>query len=146
MLKKILNWLHPNKKPVFSFRQGFDLTEMPVITLYQGEKKFNFLLDTGSNNNILDKEALKEVEHSPTEYNSQVTGVEGNVRKDPVHEVTFTYEDKEFPFYYVISDLSGVFSAIKKASGVTLHGMLGSKFFNAYKYVLDFHKLIAYIK
>lgn len=145
-MKNIFKRIFGKKKPVFSFRQGFDLTEFPIITLYQGEKKFNFILDTGSNNNIIDKEVLKNVKHDPTEYDSVVTGVEGNGRKDPIHEITFTYEDHQFPFYYVVSDLSGVFAAIKQESGVTLHGMLGSKFFNTYRYVLDFNKLIAYIK
>ena len=38
------------------------------------------------------------------------------------------------------------FGNIKKETGVTIHGILGSDFFTRYKYVLDFDKLIFYKK
>jgi hypothetical protein len=38
------------------------------------------------------------------------------------------------------------FGHMKQDTGVTLHGIIGSKFFNKFKYVLDFDELIAYSK
>ena len=32
-----------------SFKEAMDLVELPVVTFYNGDKKLNFLLDTGSN-------------------------------------------------------------------------------------------------
>jgi hypothetical protein len=60
--------------------------------------------------------------------------------------VTLSYEGKDYPYEYTACDMSGPFGRIKAESGVILHGVIGSKFFNAYKYVLDFDKLIAYSK
>ena len=37
------------KSSEISFREAMDLAELPVITFYNGDKKINFLLDTGSN-------------------------------------------------------------------------------------------------
>ena len=42
-----------------SFRESMDLTDLPVVTFYQGNKKVNFLLDTGSNDSIINEEAVK---------------------------------------------------------------------------------------
>ena len=42
--------------------------------------------------------------------------------------------------------MSVPFSNMKKDHGVNLNGLIGSKFFNEYKYVLDFKDLKAYCK
>ena len=42
--------------------------------------------------------------------------------------------------------MSDAFGHIKKDTGVTVHGIIGSLFFNEFKYVLDFDELIAYSK
>ena len=39
-----------------------------------------------------------------------------------------------------------IVSAIKNATGVTIHGVIGNKFMQKYKYILDFDKMIAYSK
>ena len=35
-------------------------------------------------------------------------------------------------------------STMKKEYGVTIHGLLGTGFFQKYKYVLDFNEMVAY--
>ena len=44
------------------------------------------------------------------------------------------------------TDMSSSFDVIKRSTGVNIHGILGTAFFNKYKYILDFDKLIAYSK
>lgn len=145
MIKKIINKLF-GRKEVMSFKQGFDLTELPVVTFYQGTKKFNFLLDTGSNSNTIDSNILDQVEHTPVEANSSVFGMEGKQQTVPVCNIVLTYKDTNYDYQYLICDMKEAFSMIKQDTGVTLHGILGAKFFNTYRYVLDFAELIAYSK
>ena len=129
-----------------SFRPGFELTELPIVSLYQGEHFFTFLLDTGSNDSIIDSNILDKIEHTMTEEKSELYGMEGNSREVHKCNITFSCNGTEFPYIYLINDMSLPFSRIKAETGVTLHGIIGSKFFNKYKYVLDFDKLIAYSK
>lgn len=145
MIKKIFNKLF-GKKEAISFKQGFDLTELPVITLYQGEKKFNFLLDTGSNNSIIDSNILDTIEHHPIDEKSNIFGMEGNSKVVSLCNITLSYKDKEYTYPYLMCDMKAAFDSMKRDTGVTLHGIIGSKFFNTYKYVLDFAELIAYSK
>lgn len=146
MIKKIFNKLF-GKKEAISFKQGFDLTDMPVITLYQGEKKFNFLLDTGSNNSAISKHVIDQFEHTPIkEKTTTVFGIEGKISSAPISKVTLSYKDKSYTYDYIINDLEAAFNQIKVETGVTLHGIIGSRFFNQYRYVLDFAELIAYSK
>lgn len=145
MIKKLFNKLF-GKIEKISFQQAFDLTEMPIITLYQGEKKFNFLLDTGSNNSIIDSNILDQIERKIINERSSLFGMEGNVKEVSMCKIVLSYKDKEYEYKYLIQDMKAPFDNIKNSTGVTLHGIIGSNFFNEYKYVLDFSELVAYSK
>lgn len=145
MIKKLFNKLF-GKIEKISFQQAFDLTEMPIITLYQGEKKFNFLLDTGSNNSIIDWNILDQIEHKVINEKSSLFGMEGNVKEVSMCKIVLSYKDKEYEYKYLIQDMKAPFDNIKNSTGVSLHGIIGSNFFNEYKYILDFNSLVAYSK
>lgn len=131
---------------VISFKQGFNLTELPVVSLYQNDTPFNFLLDTGSNDSIIDANVLNRIEHTMLTKQSRLYGMEGNAENVNICNIVLSYNDKDYPYEYNIRDMSAAFGNIKAETGVTLHGIIGSKFFNAYKYILDFEQLIAYSK
>lgn len=153
MFKNIISRIFGNseakqeqKTEVISFKQGFDLTELPIVTLYQGDKKLNFLLDTGSNNSIIDKNIVDQLNTYEINAKSNIFGMNGIKQTVNVCGLTLSYKDVKYDYYYLICDMAEAFGEIKKSSGVTLHGIIGSKFFNEFKYVLDFDELIAYNK
>jgi hypothetical protein len=146
-IKKLLNiFKRKDNKDVISFGPGFALTELPIISLYQGENHFNFLLDTGSNDSIIDSNILDKLEYDMSDKQNSLFGMEGNKEVVSICNITLSYNGVDFPYEYNIRDMSAAFGSIKTESGVTLHGIIGSKFFNKYKYVLDFESLIAYAK
>lgn len=147
MIKKLFNKLFGDNHPdIISFAEGYHLTELPLITLFQGDKKFNFLLDTGSNNSIIDKNILDQIEHTNIDAKSNLFGLEGVSKEVPICSITLSHKGKDYKYEYLVCDMKAPFDSIKKDSGVNLHGIIGSKFFNTYKYVLDFADLIAYSK
>ena len=147
MFTKIINKLFNSNDNAISFKQGFELTDLPICTFYQNGKKLNFLLDTGSTDNVIDSNALGMIEHSKVEnMKSNLYGLDGNKTEVPVCEITLQYKDNNYSFIYLISDMKTAFGNIKAESGVNLHGIIGSKFFNEFQYVLDFKELIAYSK
>ena len=146
-IKKLLNiFKKKDNKDVISFGPGFALTELPIISLYQGDNHFNFLLDTGSNDSIIDSNILDKLEYDMSDKQNSLFGMEGNKEVVNICNITLSYNGVDFPYEYNIRDMSAAFGSIKTESGVTLHGIIGSKFFNKYKYVLDFDSLIAYAK
>lgn len=142
IIRKFLN-IHPD---AMSFQNSMDLAELPVVTFHQGDKKINFLLDTGSNNCIIDSTSLKSLKHQTLDITNKVSGIEGIESEEKVCILKLNYKDKEYNFPYIVKDMKPIFDSIKKETGVTVNGMLGSKFFNEFKYVLDFDELIAYSK
>lgn len=134
------------KNDKISFRESMDLTELPIITLYNGNTKINFLLDTGSNNSHINKSFLCNLEYEETEEVRDVVGMEGNTISNNTCNIVVHYKDKEYKENFVISDLDNAFNVVKEENGVQLHGILGSRFFEKYSYVLDFADLVAYSK
>lgn len=129
-----------------SFRESMDLTELPVVTFYQGDKKINFLLDTGSNNSLINAYCGLDIEFNGTNVESEIYGINGEKIMAKCAKIKFSYKDFTFDYNFQVCDLSSTFEAIKKETGVNIHGILGNQFFKEYSYILDFDKLVAYSK
>lgn len=145
-IKKIIHSLLGVHTNAMSFQNSMDLAELPVVTFYQGDKKINFLLDTGANNCVIDSSFLSQLKYQELDTKTNFSGIEGNSKSAKVCLINMSYKDNNYEFPYVIQDLHKVFGDIKKTTGVTVHGLLGSSFFNKFDYVLDFKELIAYSK
>ena len=142
----ILNWFRRKKNTCIDFGAGYNLTDLPIATFYQGEVKLNFLLDTGSTNNILNVSAIENLSYQETNKTSSVFGMDGIDHVCPYCLVDISYKDTHYPAYFMVCDMKTSFDNIKKETGVTVHGILGSRFFKEYKSILDFAEFKAYFK
>lgn len=140
------NYCKQKKRENISFREAMDLVELPIITFYNKDKKLNFLLDTGSDLSYINKSILPSLEYIEINESRNIISVGGNSQSLGCCNMTITYKSQKFIDKFYISDLDEAFGAIKAETGVQIHGILGSKFFVKYKYVLDFKDLIAYIR
>lgn len=127
-----------------SFKEAMDLANLPVVTFYNNNKKINFLLDTGSNQSQINKSVLASLDYKMLDEKSQVTGIEGFYRDVEYCTMKILYKNQEFNNEFCVCELQDAFDLVKKETGVTIHGILGSQFFQKYKYILDFESLIAY--
>lgn len=141
----IVYWQEP-KYDKISFREAMDLTGFPIITFYIGERKLNFILDTGSNVSFINKDCIENIPHNKINKTTCVTGFKSDNEEKPFAHFEFYYKEHKFEDEFCVVDLSTSFGQIKQHSGVTLHGLLGSKFFQKYKYVINFDELAAYSK
>ena len=129
-----------------SFKQGFIPPRIPIATFYQDGKKLNFLLDSGSDKNVLDSRILKEVKYENVEGgNVNLTGV-GGVTQVNTCKVAFSCDEKEYTEEFLVTDLSEAFGLIEQEHCITLHGIIGSTFMRKNNIVMDFQNLVAYTK
>ena len=146
MIKKLLYkylGLHPNS---ISFYETFNLTGLPIVTFEQGDQKLNFILDTGSDHNVIDSNILENIKHIQINEKFKLSGLDNVKHEVSCHDITLHYKDIEFTSMFLAKDLKDVSAEVKRQRGVEVHGFLGSLFFNKYKYILDFKHLIAYSK
>lgn len=142
----LINKLEEKVSNTMSFREALALAELPVVTFYQGDKKLNLLLDTGANISIIDKKVASTINTKETPRVSKITGIGGSVKDVAIVDIVLQYKNNTFKDGFQVTDMSSTFSAIKNATGVTIHGIIGNKFMQKYKYILDFDKMIAYSK
>ena len=129
-----------------SFKEAMDLVELPVVTFYNGDTKLNFLLDTGSNVSYINSSIIPLLVHEKIGKEMDTIGIEGNKVSNQFCKMSVTYKNQIFEEEFSIANLDEAFGVVKQESGVQIHGILGSKFFEKYKYILDFKELTAYIK
>ena len=128
----------------FSLSKGFTSPNIPIATFYQGDKELNFIIDTGSDDNIVSKDFLPDIKHEKLDYKGTLSGV-GGVYEVEGCTITFTHENESFTGMFIVSDtLKEAFDKIRACHGIQLHGMLGSKFLRENNIVLDFNNLMAY--
>lgn len=131
-----------------SFRQGFIPPKLPIVTFKQGDKDITFLIDSGSNQNVINKEALSLIDHEVIETKDKFTlsGLNATPTEVSLCSIKFTNDGKEYEQVFLVTDLSGPMKGIKDDHGLIVYGMLGSPFLEEYKVILDYDQMIAYSK
>lgn len=135
-----------NRKDAMSFREAMDLTNLPIVTFYQGDKKFNFLLDTGATLSVINQAALESITHTTTNETGELYGVDGVKREVSYASINLAYKNKDYTEEFQVLDMQEAIDQVKAESGVNMVGIIGSEFFRKYKYILDFDELVAYSK
>ena len=92
---------------------------------------------------ILKKQDLK---YDEIELSNTTIGFGGEATHTRGCNMEIKYKKLSFKDTFIIMESDEVFTALKQGYGVQVHGILGSKFFDRYSYVIDFGELIAYIK
>lgn len=132
------------KSQIMDFQTSMDLSGLPIVTFYQNDKKYNFIMDTGSNVSYINVDTDMEI--TKLERKDTFFGSSGEERKCDVGNVYIKFKDTEYQCTVRIADLREAFRGIKKSTGITLSGILGTDFFGKYKYCFDFKELIAYAR
>ena len=147
IINGVEDYCKQSKRVNMSFKESMDLVELPIITFYNNGKKLNFLLDTGANNSIINKPVIKDLDYKECTENLDTFGIDGEVKSSmPTCTMEVKYKDNSFEDTFTILNMDSAFRQVKEDSGVQLHGILGSLFFQKYKYVIDFKSLVAYIR
>ena len=114
---------------------------LPTIIVEAQAKNLCFLLDTGSNINVLDKRVAEFFQLSGGTNQQHQFGIDGTLRTTNVVEMTFSLEEREYKAAFSVMDLSSAFGKVEEESGIQIHGLLGCSFMEQQKWVLDFEKL-----
>lgn len=132
------------KGTIVDFKSAVDLTGVPMITFVQGDKKYNFIVDTGSNVSYINKDA--GIEYTPIEGSKETfIGAGGNGSAEcSLGMLKLTRDNKEFNFKVRVADLNDAFNDFQQTFGVRAHGLLGNDIMTDHQYCIDFKEFIIY--
>ena len=120
---------------------GLPQIGLPLLIVKAQAKNLCFLLDMGSNINVLDKRVVEFFQLSSGTAQQHQFGIDGTLRTTNVVEMTFSLEEREYKAAFSVMDLSSAFGKVEEESGIQIHGLLGCSFMEQQKWVLDFEKL-----
>jgi len=130
---------------LFPLTHGIQKTGLPLIVIEINQQNLCFLLDTGSNKNLIDQRVYEFFkEQVETVGSSTILGLEGNKLDTPIINLSFNFENHSYSTNFNVIDSSSAFGAIEKESDIQIHGILGNEFFIENEWVLDFEKLMVY--
>lgn len=137
------------EKSKISIKESLDLLEIPVITLENNNKKFNFILDSGSSNSHISPTASKDILYNKKgTINYSANSANGTItNKSKVLNVDLMYKKDIFNINLIVTEnLELSFKDIMDDNKIQLHGIIGSDFLIKHKYILDFADKVAYHK
>lgn len=129
----------------FSFPIGLGLQKvgLPLIVVQLFDEDICLLLDTGSNQNIIDKRIYELYE-----FRIQLSGA---VRIATLNRFVVGLDEVIIPFKFegveynepftCVENIEG-FNVIKEESDIQVHGILGNYFFLEHGWIIDFDKII----
>ena len=123
---------------------GLPQVGLPLLIVQAQAKNLCFLLDTGSNINVLDKRVAEFFQLSSGTAKQRQFGIDGELQTTDIVELAFSLEEQEYKANFSIMDLSSAFGKVEEESGIQIHGLLGCSFMEQQKWILDFEKLCLY--
>ena len=96
---------------------GFPEVGLPLLIVKAQAKNLCFLLDTGSNINVLDKRVAEFFQLSGGTAQQQQFGIDGTLRTTNVVEMIFSLEEREYKADFSVMDLSSAFGKVEEESG-----------------------------
>ena len=132
------------RREKISFYETYRLTGLPLVSFDNNGKTWNFLLDTGSMDSLIDASALEGMDYKLSDSKARLFGIEGKDKHVSFCSIKLGYKDQQFETEFVITDLQDAFKMLHDEYNIQLHGMIGGKFFRKYKYIINFDELIAY--
>jgi hypothetical protein len=132
-----------------SFNYSYNKIKVPLIKFqWQGELYY-FLLDTGSNVNIIDSKFFEQhkTNMKVTSDKSEILSLgNGYFPTEKVH-LDLNYSKVSFPYtMFVVSDLSASFNEIERMIKQPVIGIIGSPFLREHGFKIDFTALAVWIK
>lgn len=128
---------------VKKFDNCIDTLGLPIVSFESNNKKFNFLVDTGSNLSHLKIGIAEQMESIPIDKKCQTVITTGNgvVRHHGYYRVKLKSKNHTFNQEFEVMDLEDTF----RGWGIDVHGILGIDFLTTHGYRVDFSTLKMYI-
>ena len=123
---------------------GLPQVGLPLLIVKAQAKNLCFLLDTGSNINVLDRRVAEFFQLSGGTAKQRQFGIDGELQTTDIVELAFSLEEQEYKANFSVMDLSSAFGKVEEESGIQIHGLLGCSFMEQQKWILDFERLCLY--
>lgn len=132
-----------------SFKKHFKKVKVPLIKMkIAGELRY-FLVDSGATNNVIEKNFYNSVDpkyFNDLKFSDQIISTNGVTEKRPIVGANLSFKKDVFEdVTFIVADIAPAVEFIKNASNIVIAGILGSTFFEKYRWAVDFDERCIWI-
>ena len=130
-----------NQQFSFPLNYGLSKAGLPLIAVKVFNHDICLMLDTGSNNNIIDQQIYEhfkdKFEQQSKSISSELLTINGTSKGLTIY-IPFTFESIEYSEPFICTEMIEAFDKIKTESGIQIHGILGNQFFLKHGWIINF--------
>lgn len=140
LILTMIEYAKSRRFPSIAFDSIYKDLELPIITLNNNGREFNFLVDTGANMSIFNSRYIDDLKYDPIP-NAQGTmyGVDGSIRTIEYIQIILSKNKDQFLDVFQLTDLDSAFGRIMRDYGIPIHGVLGGSFLDKYKCIIEYN-------
>lgn len=140
------NYIKDKKKFTLSFKESLSMTGLPIIVLKEKDLgNLHLLVDSGSDSCIINAEELtSHIELDTPDDTVSINGTAGIASVYGEIKLELLIKDKVIKQEFVIADINTSFNALKERTGIKIHGIIGSNFFDTYGSIIDYKDYVIY--
>ena len=125
----------------FPLEHGLNKASLPAILVNIFDYNICLLLDTGSNQNAIDRRVYEHFIDRFTNQQKKQQNLEtfyGTEAKAKAN-ILFTLDNQEYEDFFIPTDIfPEIFDKVCNETGLRIHGILGNNFFLKYEWIIDF--------
>ena len=118
--------------------QDYEKTNLPYIKLNVQGQYLNMLVDTCCAMSIISKDALNGLEYKKSKRKVSLQALVSDDALLNVIKIPFTINDRQFEEEFAVYDTEDI-AGFEEKHDITIHGVLGSEFFNNTKCHIDYN-------
>ena len=135
----VLSYYYTSKfKFIASFKETLRITELPIIKLTNGNSEFNFVVDTGASNSVLNENMLAQFYYKPLSLGGSVYGIDGNKVSTSCVEIELTTGEHRMTEVFQVMNVPAFDNISEQHDGMQIAGVLGGTFLKKYGFIIDY--------
>ena len=146
-IKEYENLIFNQKGEFVNVKSSIETLRIPIINAEIEGKKYNFIVDSGSDRSLIFKSILDSVKDKTyLEKGIRVTTINDKTDVNPVCRVSLSIKNNVLSDDFIELKDSVSFTAIENTYGIKIDGILGGTFLIKNKWIIDYDNLVVWIK
>ena len=121
----------------FNFEDTINKYNLPIISLEHQGKTYNFIIDTGANQSMINASALNEFKYENINKDTTVSGLESKRKTCKQIYVEFEKDNHKFSDVFLTLPISNL-DKMNKEHNSNIVGLLGNSFLRRYNFILNY--------
>lgn len=146
-VRRYENLIFNQKGEFVNVKSSIETLRIPIIKAEIEGKKYNFIVDSGSDRSLIFKSILDSIKDKTyLDKGVRVTTINDKTDVNPVCRLSFSIKNNVLSDDFIELKDSVSFAAIEDKYGIKIDGILGGTFLIENKWIIDYDNLVIWVR